>query len=621
MHTAKRMRIVLLSEKRKKEIRKMKKMIITILALILTLALAACGITNSGTGTFTDSTVYTASEAAEPAVDQNITAEEATGSFSIKTEDGSFSTSDEETLTDAYTDTTRDKTTAKEETAETEKESENKTDANTLIDNSSDVYKITSAGTYVLSGLLEGQILVDAGEDDEVVIELTGATINYGADSPIKIISAKKVEISAKKDTENVINDTRAAKTTDVENQGEGAIYAVCDLEIKGSGTLVINASYNNGIHTTKDMTIQNLSLKVTAYNNALKGNDSITVLSGSIAAISTNGDGVKTENTNVNKNGVTRGDILISGGTVTVYAAGDGFQSAHNFEMTAGEDGTTPTVTVYTGSYSGYTASNASTTSYKGVKVQNELNINDGTITLQTYDDGLHADYGTSFDDGTKGKGTVNITGGTVNMSVYAPENKTAGGRMGPGGRGGWGGQMTVSGADAIHADNMLNISGGTVNIDSAYEGLEANVINISGGKTTVMANDDGVNATKGNSAAQIIVSGGYLDVTVSPNGDTDGIDSNGSYTQTGGIVITRGPGSQNAAAIDADSSVKISGGTLIILGYGRVSAAGSVKTYSLSLHSAGSHTVKISGTLYTFTNANSYKNTICYSDTAVSN
>ncbi len=599
----------------------MKKMIITILALILTLALAACGITNSGTGTFTDSTVYTASEAAEPAVDQNITAEEATGSFSIKTEDGSFSTSDEETLTEAYTDTTSDKTTAKEETAETEKESEKETDANTLIDNSSDVYKITSAGTYVLSGLLEGQILVDAGEDDEVVIELTGATINYGADSPIKIISAKKVEISAKKDTENVINDTRAAKTTDVENQGEGAIYAVCDLKIKGSGTLVINASYNNGIHTTKDMTIQNLSLKVTAYNNALKGNDSITVLSGSIAAISTNGDGVKTENTNVNKNGVTRGDILISGGTVTVYAAGDGFQSAHNFEMTAGEDGTTPTVTVYTGSYSGYTASNASTTSYKGVKVQNELNINDGTITLQTYDDGLHADYGTSFDDGTKGKGTVNITGGTVNMSVYAPENKTAGGRMGPGGRGGWGGQMTVSGADAIHADNMLNISGGTVNIDSAYEGLEANVINISGGKTTVMANDDGVNATKGNSAAQIIVSGGYLDVTVSPNGDTDGIDSNGSYTQTGGIVITRGPGSQNAAAIDADSSVKISGGTLIILGYGRVSAAGSVKTYSLSLHSAGSHTVKISGTSYTFTNANSYKNTICYSDTAVSN
>ena len=552
----------------------MKKIPALILAMILALGLAACGTANSPSGSATNSTGNTASDAAEPVVDQNITAEEATGDFAMTTADGTFT-------------------------------------------DSGNVYTITSAGTYTASGLLEGQIVVDAGEDDEVVIEFSGATINYDSDSPIKVLCAGNVDISAKKGTENVINDTRSTKTTDDENQGEGAIYAVCDLKIKGKGTLVINATNNNGIHTTKDLTIQNLSLKVTAYDIALKGNDSISVTSGNVVAISTHGDGVKTENTDVSKNGVTRGDITVSGGTVAVYAAGDGFQAAHNFEMTAGEEGTTPTVTVYTGSYSGYTASSASTTSYKGVKVQNELNIKDGTITLQTYDDGLHADYGTSFDDGSKGSGTINITGGTVNMSVYAPENKTAGGRQGPGG---WGGQQSVIGADAIHADNVLNITGGTVNIDSAYEGLEANVINVSGGKTTVAANDDGVNATKGNYTAQINVTGGYLDVTVSPSGDTDGIDSNGYYTQTGGVVITRGPNSQNAAAIDADGSVSISGGTLIVLGYGRVSTSGSVKTVSLSLHSSGSHTVNIDGTSYTFTNAYSYGATTCYSGATVS-
>lgn len=552
----------------------MKKISALILAMILALGLAACGTANSPSGSATNSTGNTASDAAEPVVDQNITAEEATGDFAMTTADGTFT-------------------------------------------DSGNVYTITSAGTYTASGLLEGQVVVDAGENDEVVIELSDATINNGSDSPIKIVSAGTVDVSAKKDTENVINDTRSTKTTDDENQGEGAIYAICDLKIKGNGTLVVNATYNNGIHTTKDLTIQNLSLKVTAYDNALKGNDSISVTSGNVVAISTNGDGVKTENTDVSKNGVTRGDITVSGGTLTVYAAGDGFQAAHNFEMTAGEEGTTPTVTVYTGSYSGYTASSASTTSYKGVKVQNELNIKDGTITLQTYDDGLHADYGTSFDDGSKGSGTINITDGTVNMSVYAPENKTAGGRQGPGG---WGGQQSVIGADAIHADNVLNITGGTVNIDSAYEGLEANVINVSGGKTTVAANDDGVNATKGNSTAQINVTGGYLDVTVSPSGDTDGIDSNGYYTQTGGVVITRGPNSQNAAAIDAEGSVSISGGTLIVLGYGRVSTSGSVKTVSLSLHSSGSHTVNIDGKSYTFTNAYSYGATTCYSDATVS-
>ena len=144
--------------------------------------------------------------------------------------------------------------------------------------------------------------------------------------------------------------------------------------------------------------------------------------------------------------------------------------------------------------------------------------------------------------------------------------------------------------------------------------------MINVSGGKTVVAANDDGVNACKGVSTPAVNVTGGYLDVTVSPNGDTDGIDSNGTYNQTGGVVITRGPNNQNMAAIDADGSISISGGTLIVLGYGRISASGGVKNYSLSLHSAGSHTVNIDGVAYTFTNANAYGSTACYSDVTVS-
>ncbi|MBQ6052809.1 MAG: carbohydrate-binding domain-containing protein [Clostridia bacterium] len=539
----------------------MKKLTALLMAIIIMISFASCGAKTSQPSTVS-----------EAVTDTVISAQEATGDFTVTTEDGSYTVSD-------------------------------------------GVYTISSAGTYTLKGYLEGQIIVDAGDDDEVIIELSGATITCGADSPVKILNADKVEISAKKDTENVINDTRTPGSGD-DNQGKGAIYAKCDLKLKGKGTLVINATYNNGIHTTKDLEIKNLSLKVTAYNNALKGDDSVTVTSGTVVAISTNGDGVKTENTDVSKNGVTRGDIVISGGTVTVYAAGDGFQAAHNFALTSA-DGEIPSVTVYTASYSGYTASDAATTSYKGVKAQNEINIEAGVITLQAYDDGLHANYGDSFDDGTVGKGNINISGGTVTMAVYAPANKTAGGRQGPGG---WGGQQTVIGADGIHADGELNISGGLINIDSAYEGLEANVINISGGETYVAANDDGVNACKGSATPQINVTGGYLDVTVSPSGDTDGIDSNGSYTQTGGVVITRGPGSDMAAAIDADGSVTVSGGTLIVLGYGRVNTGGNVKSVSLSLHSAGSHTVKINGTSYTFTNANAYSSTSCYSDGTVS-
>ncbi|MBR5721726.1 MAG: carbohydrate-binding domain-containing protein, partial [Clostridia bacterium] len=414
----------------------MKKLTALLLAILITISFSSCGAETSTEGTVSEAVTDTA-----------ITAKESTGEFTVTTEDGTYSGED-------------------------------------------GVYTISSAGTYMLKGSLEGQIIVDAGDDDEVVIELSGVTITCDTDSPIKILNADKVEISAKKDTENVINDKRTPGSGD-DTQGKGAIYAKCDLKLKGKGTLVISAGYNNGIHTTKDLEIKNLTLKVTAYNNALKGDDSVTVTSGTVVAISTNGDGVKTENTDVSKKGVTRGDIVISGGTFTVYAAGDGFQAAHNFVLTS-EDGEIPTVTVYTGSYSGYTASDADTTSYKGVKAQNEINISEGSIAIQAYDDGLHANYGDSFDDGTVGRGNINISGGTVTMTVYAPENKTAGGRQGPRG---WGGQQTVAGADGIHADGVLNISGGTVTVDSAYEGLEANVINVSGGMAYVSANDDGVN------------------------------------------------------------------------------------------------------------------------------
>ena len=69
----------------------------------------------------------------------------------------------------------------------------------------------------------------------------------------------------------------------------------------------------------------------------------------------------------------------------------------------------------------------------------------------------------------------------------------------------------------------------------------------------------------------------------------------------------------------IDADGSVSIAGGTLIVLGYGRVSASGDVQTYSLDLHTQGEHTVRINGTSYTFTNAYAYRVTAIYSDVAV--
>ncbi|MBQ7466790.1 MAG: carbohydrate-binding domain-containing protein [Clostridia bacterium] len=236
---------------------------------------------------------------------------------------------------------------------------------------------------------------------------------------------------------------------------------------------------------------------------------------------------------------------------------------------------------------------------SAKGIKADNEITISGGTFVISAYDDAIHANNDEELENSETPLGNVTITGGTFTIMTHD---------------------------DGIHADGTLEITDGEITIgtltnNTVYEGLEGNVINFKGGKAVVIAKDDGVNATSGSKTPAINVSGGLLDVTVPSSGDVDGIDSNGTYTQTGGVVITRGPNSEMSAAIDADSTKVIYGGTLIILGYGSIQRGSGVSLYSMSLHSSGSKTVNIGGTSYSFTNGNySYGRTTVYSSVAVS-
>lgn len=430
------------------------------------------------------------------------------------------------------------------------------------------VYTISALGTYTASGTLEdGYIYInyedtDANDDEDIEIDLSGATISCSTQSAIYAPNAgDSLKIKAVKGTSNLLKDGRSAKTTDLDDQGEGVIYAKADLSLVGSGTLVVSASYNNGVHTTKDLKLKNQTLQVSAPNNAIKGNDSVTISEGGTFNItSTGGDGIKTENTDLSSSNKQRGSVTIKAGTVKIDAANDGIDAAYDISLEEGTDDdgnvTTPNVVIYSGEYSAPTSKeggdswdrqsdySTESESAKGLKANNEINISAGYLFSQSEDDAIHVNYGDSFDSGSTGIGTVNISGGELEL---------------------------YSGDDAIHVDNTLNISGGTVNVKMAYEGLEGNFINVSGGSTYVYGVDDGLNASKKiNKTPYITITGGYLDVTVA-NSDTDGIDSNGYYVQKGGIVVTRAPGlsgNENMAALDTDSGASISGGTLVLIG-----------------------------------------------------
>lgn len=521
------------------------------------------------------------------------------------------------------------------------------TDGSTLTQNDS-IYTITQAGEYTVTGLLsEGQIVVNADDNAEITIVLNGTSITCSNGSPIYIKNADNVKIKSEENTYNCIVDARAEADDNSDNSssenGNAAIYAACDLKLVGKGALSVTGNYNNGIQSKDDISIKNVTIKVNAINNAIKGNDEVAIESGEIIAISRKGDGIKTSNSSLSTKGKQKGNVIISGGNIDIYAACDGIDAAYGVDVSG--DGN---LNIYTDTYSDYSeavaaynsgssassvgnppdmnnsssnpgmkgnfgggnraangipgnnsSGNSSKKSYstKGIKAESEINISGAAINISSTDDGIHANSNSGvLETGENGKGIISISGGTITIST---------------------------GDDGIHADKELNITDGYINVLTSYEGLEAITINISGGQSFVYAADDGINACTGDgtSTPLINITGGYVDVTTG-SGDTDGIDSNGSYTQSGGMVFVKGGSSsgQVSGSIDVDGNITITGGTCVALGGICETPVNSVNAYVFSSVSfnAGSYSVKDSSgnEIISFTLNNSYSNSwICAS------
>lgn len=527
---------------------------------------------------------------------------------------------------------------------------------------SGSTYTITGPGEYELTGKLsDGQIIVNAGDSDEVKLILNNCSISCSYGAPILAENADKLIVNAEKGSYNVITDARTGDpdaASESDDNIDAAIYAKCDLNISGTGTIIVSANYDNGIKTKDDLSIKKVTLKVEAYGNALKGNDSITIKSGSLILISTSSDGIKTENSGVSDKGNQKGTITIEGGSVDIYSAQDGISAAYDVEIKTGEDGE-PTVNVFTSTYAGSASQGSSTEKYLIISTSNYSKTSDYYAYLyNTSDDGVYAKctyettvrsgrtsyYGLVFkapsgyaniafcsiaagttpdasnllltSDGQALNTEMNgflvtssstLDGEWVQLSTGGNDGKSGSGKTTYSSKGIKaansitisGGAVTIDAADdGMHADGTLTISGGFVNIQTSYEGLEANVINIEGGESYVYGRDDGMNACKGTAKTPMInITGGYIEVTT-PSGDTDAVDSNGSFAMSGGVAIIKGGSSSGmvAGSVDVDGTITVTGGTIIAFGgICETPGSGSVNTYASSgtSFSAGTYTL----------------------------
>lgn len=483
---------------------------------------------------------------------------------------------------------------------------------------------ITAAGEYTVEGTLnDGQIAVAlASKAEEAVINLNGVNISSATGAPFAA-NEGKVEVSAKKGTTNTLKST-AVYTETEEKTPNACLYSRRDLKIKGSGTLIVESSFNNGIGTRGDLTIQKATVNVTSTaNHGIKGNDSVTVISGTITAEAV-GDALKSD-----------AIIDIQGGTLNLTGGDEGIQAGESeTDETTGE-------TVITNGVITISEETAETTDVTitsdgdGINsTEGNVTVNGGTVTINSQQDCIQADNTTNISGGTlnltayggapqtvsannpeaansckgvKAGKLVYICGGEFNINTYddaVHSNHTA--RI-------LGGNMDIAtGDDGVHADSYLYVSGNAnINITKSYEGIEAAKIYVSGGETRIVSSDDGANAAgdeptdsaydidnvsavtvqslsdnSNENNIQIFAgpggswgggpnwggedtsSYGYLEVSgglLYIEAEGDGFDSNGSALISGGTVLVNGPTSGGNGVFDIGDN---SGDTLTITG-----------------------------------------------------
>lgn len=202
---------------------------------------------------------------------------------------------------------------------------------------SDNTVSISSGGNFDVTGTLEdGMIYIKS--EEKVQLRLSGMSITNTSGPAIFFDNAEKAFITITEGTENYLADGKEYTTDDA----NATLFSNDDLEIKGDGTLTIEANYKHGIAGDDDVKIENGNIYIKSFEHGIKVNDTLSILGGDINIEAETGKGIKAEleliieNGNININALdnegmeSKGTMLIDGGNINITAKEDGINTGN---------------------------------------------------------------------------------------------------------------------------------------------------------------------------------------------------------------------------------------------------------------------------------------------------
>lgn len=405
--------------------------------------------------------------------------------------------------------------------------------------------------TYVLTGESSNGSFTLEGSY-KASIDLNGVSLINPAGTAIDIQNGKRIELSAKSGTVNVLEDGSGSQ--------KAALYCKGHLELKGKGSLTVKGNQSHAIAAKEYITVKNLTLTVTgAVKDGINCNQYFSMESGTVTISNTGDDGIQVAyKDDADREAEDTGSATIAGGKLDIAIAkgeaAKGIKADGNVEITGGE------IKIETGCNGMWDAAKAKTKASSCIGADGNITIADGTLDLKATGsggkgiscDGIFTCSGGTIDIVTSG-GMLVYTNGSLNHNYTSSADRIN--------------SDNKSSAKGVKADSGLVISGGKITVYTSTnnaEGLESkSTMTISGGEVFVKGYDDGINST-----SDLTISGGKVTV-MSIVGDA--IDSNANMYISGGDIIALGSGGAEQGLDAADESrcaVYITGGNVLSFG-----------------------------------------------------